>query len=752
MNRFFFSSLGANGVINLYSSDGTAGGTTPIYLPGFEGFDQPPDAGPSFTIFDNSLFFLANGIDSRSSATTRIYSTDGSETGGAGTQITGSGGIALPDGLWTVGNALLTSGPSEDGPAGIWALASGTGFNEIEIGVGTNNLVVSHGIGFFNANVNTSNTTGLWRTDGTAAGTYSITPAAVTLNPINFASVGNDDTVFQDNTSTGADLWVTNGTAAGTHQITARGLGAGGADSAIASTGNRAIFTETDSAGNFGAWSTDGTASGTVELLAIGANYQMTTPPQGYASFGSKVAFVTGESLYATDGTKAGTVSISSTNVFSFAVAGTKLFFVKAVSPGDEGLFVSDGTVAGTNQVPIAGLDGNGIASVLTSLGDGVVFQGEDLTGQTGTFFSDGTTGGTAEEALPTDATNFAALPSSTTSSGVVTLPGGAQSYNAPAGTTVQAGSGSDTITATAGQVTVNGSSGRLVFFGGTGASSVNGAGGSTTIFGGSGGGDYTAGMAGRSILISQGASGANTTLTGAGYGDRIFGAAAGTDTLSLGSGKGTIVGGGGPTSITGGASASVIFGGAGSTSITGGAAGGDTIVGTSGFLGVTAQGGDAVFGGSASIGVTGSLRGADSVIGGTGALNVFGQGGNMLVVGSTTSSNIFTGDGASLIFIGAGSTSVTGGSGGMQVVLGSGGGTLLEGSGPALYDAINGSAGGTDVISGFKVNADAIDLYGYGTTGYTLATSGGSTTINVSDGTKIELLGVANPGHSIVG
>ena len=753
MNRFLYSVANANGSSDLYSSDGTADGTTPLYFPGLEGFNQPPDAGPSFTVFDNSLFFLADGVDSRSSDTTRIYSTDGSEDGAPGTQIMGTGGIGLPQGLWTVGGTLLTSGPTENGPPGIWALSAGGGFSEIKVGVGTDNLTVSHGVGYFAAGVDTTDTNGLWRTDGTAAGTFSITPANVTFDPINFASVGNGQTVFQNDTGSGADLWVTDGTTAGTHQINARGLGAGGSVTDIASTGTRAIFTETDTAGNFGAWSTDGTATGTVELLAIGADYHMTTPPQGYAAFGSKVAFVTGESLYATDGTSASTVNISSTNVFSFAVAGSKLFFVKAISAGDEGLFVSDGTVAGTSEVAVADLGGNGVQTGLTPLGDGVIFQGDDTSGQLQTFFSDGTAAGTTEEAIPTDAANFAVLPESSNPSGVVTLPGGAQSYNAPAGTTVQAGSGSDTITATAGQVTVDGSSGRLVFFGGTGVSSVDGAAGSATIFGGTGGGSFTAGTAGRSILVSQDAIGSNTTLTGAGYGDQVFGSASGTDTLSLGSGNGTIVGGGGPTSIMGGTSGSVIFGGAGSTSLTGGSAGGDTIVGTSGSLSVTAMRGDAVFGGSATTAVTGSLQGADSVIGGSGALDVSGRGGNMLVVGSATSSNIFTGDGASLIFAGAGSTSVTGGSGGMQVVLDSGGGTFLEGAGPAFYDVINGtSAGGTDVISGFKVNTDTIALYGYSGAGYTLATSGGSTTIDVADGTKIELLGVTNVGHSIVG
>ena len=77
----------------------------------------------------------------------------------------------------------------------------------------------------------------------------------------------------------------------------------------------------------------------------------------------------------------------------------------------------------------------------------------------------------------------------------------------------------------------------------------------------------------------------------------------------------------------------------------------------------------------------------------------------------------------------------------------------FLEGSRLASYDVIKGAAGGNDVISGFKVNTDTIDLFNHGTTGgHTLATSGGSTTINVSDGIKIELLGMTNVGHSIAG
>ena len=343
--------------------------------------------------------------------------------------------------------------------------------------------------------------------------------------------------------------------------------------------------------------------------------------------------------------------------------------------------------------------------------------------------------------------------PGGTSGSSAITLGDGPQAYAAVAGTMVQAGSGNDTITATAGQVTVTGSSGGLTFLGGSGANQVTGGTGSATIVGGTGGGSYSGGTAGSNVLVSQGASGSNTTLTGGGSGDALFGSASGNDVLVAAHGRESILGGGGNTTVVGGATAaSVIFTGSGTTAVFGGIAGGDIVVGGSGSLSVTAQKGDAIFGSAGALTVSGSTSGADSIIGGAGPLTVNGRGGNMLVVAGTTNSEIRIGDGASLVFGGSGNTALTGGAGSMEVILGTGNLVIQEGSGPSTFDAVKGSAGGSAVLYGFRPGTDKIDLYGYQKSDAQVVKGSGFTLLSLSDGTKIQIVGVGDLGNSVVG
>ncbi len=333
-----------------------------------------------------------------------------------------------------------------------------------------------------------------------------------------------------------------------------------------------------------------------------------------------------------------------------------------------------------------------------------------------------------------------------------LTIPAGTQNFAASAGMLVQAGSGDDTVSAVSGQVTVTGSDGNLMFFGGSAASVVNGAYGSLTVFGGAGGGNYTGGAAGHNVLISEGASGANTTLKGGAAGDQLFGSASGNDLLVAAAGRESILGGGGTDTVIGGGTASsVIFTGSGYSLVYGGDAGGDTIVGGSGTMNVIAQKGDAIFGNTGQLDVSTSTSGADSIIGGSGALTVAGRGGNMLVVAGSSTSAIQVGTGASLIFTGTGNTTVGGGPGGMELVLGSGNATVYEGGGPTTYEVVKGAAGGTDILNNFNPNADKIDLYGYQPSDIHSITSGHMTTLSLSDGTRIELPGISNLGNSVV-
>ena len=724
MSRFLFSAQTSAGT-DLFSSDGTAAGTTDLGLSRFD-FSTVP-SGFGFTEFNGETFFLGDYGNAGGNGTSflEVFKTDGTTDGTTASLVSGLGGAAYPTGLWVLGNTLLTSGPTAQRPPGIWASTDGSSFTQIESGVGTSNLVISHGIGYFQAYDSSQANAGLWRTDGTAAGTYSITPSGVSLNPADISAVANGRTVFIDQTNADGSgpLWVTDGTEAGTHALVDPALGSdvrfGGA-----TTNGHAIFTATDAANNISVWSTDGTTAGTVEILVNGPANAPIRVPGGYLAANGKVFFDSGYGLFATDGTKAGTVALTNDGqgTGGAVASGDKVFFLKPQpsvgSTNPEALFVTDGTVKGTMELTVAGLQV--LQGGVTAVDGGIVFEGTDTAGKQALFTSDGTSAGSHELVLPAgipiDASTFiGAEPAATVTGGIVSLGGGAQFYQAAAGTTVSAGGGADTILASAGQVTVDGSSGSLLFIGGTGASSVSGGSGSATIFGGSGGGSFGGGSAGHNIFVSQSAASANTTLTGGGADDEMFIAA-------------------GPTTVNGGSG------------------GGDSIVGGSGAMVVNAQKGDAVFGGTGALTIAGSSSGADSIVGGTGTLTVTGKGGNMLVVASTGSSNIQTGNGASLIFATSGTTIVTGGTGSLQALLGSGATSVTEGSGPSVYDVIKGSSGGTDVLNGFKPSTDRIDLFGYAASDVHITTGGGSTLLSLADGTRITLVGVTDPGGSIIG
>ena len=722
MSRFLFSATTAAGT-DLFSSDGSAAGTADLGLSRFA--FAPDPGGYDFTEFDGETLFL--GYDQTQQAVgedyLEVYRTDGTAAGTTDSLVHGLGGPAAPSGLWVLGDKLLTSGNTEEQPPGIWASTDGSTFTEIESRVGASSIVTSNGIGYFQAYDSKQANAGLWRTDGTVAGTYSITPAGVSLNPADISPVAGGRTVFinQSNADGSGPLWVTDGTRAGTHALVDAALGSdvrfGGA-----TTNGKAIFTVTDAANNISVWSTDGTSAGTTEILVNGPANAPIRVPGGYLSANGKVFFDSGYGLFATDGTKAGTVSLSSNGegTEGAVASGNKVFFLEPQptvgNTYPEALFVTDGTVKGTVELSVAGL--GVLQGGLTAFDGGIVFEATDSAGKQALFTSDGTSAGSHELVLPAGIPISASTiigAEATTIPGIVTLGGGAQFYQAAAGVTVQAGGGADTILASAGQVTVTGSSGTLLFVGGAGASSVTGGSGSATVFGGSGGGSFAGGGAGHNIFILQSAASANTTLTGGGAGDEMFTAA-------------------GPTTVNGGSG------------------GGDIVVGGSGALTVNAQHGDAVFGGSGALAVAGSASGADSIVGGSGALTVTGRGGNMLVVAGTGGSSIATGNGASLIFTGAGRTAVTGGTGSLQAMLGSGTASITEGSGASVYDVVKGAAGGNDVLTGFRPSIDRIDLFGYAAGDVHVTTKGGSTVISMVDGTRITLVGVTDPGGGIVG
>lgn len=236
----------------------------------------------------------------------------------------------------------------------------------------------------------------LWTSDGTVAGTRMVEdlfPDELGSKPRNltqfqgklyFTANGPDDSV--------GELWRSDGTEAGT--VPVKGLGGSSLHLGLPTVhaGRLWFFAEDDEHGSE-LWSSDGTEAGTgmaVELYP------------GFRSFGASlmasigtVLIVSGSSdergIWATDGTPEGTRKISSKQAGRGTVFQGRLFLGVDLFPDyGSALWVSDGTEAGT--VPFHDRDGQPIPSpgVFATLGDRLLFVAEGSLYQ-----SDGTEAGT---------------------------------------------------------------------------------------------------------------------------------------------------------------------------------------------------------------------------------------------------------------------------------------------------------------------------------------------------------------------
>ena len=342
-------------------------------------------------------------------------------------------------------------------------------------------------------------------------------------------------------------------------------------------------------------------------------------------------------------------------------------------------------------------------------------------------------------------------------------------------------------------QVTLNSQGTDATLYGTGSGGGITGSSSGESLVGQKAGAVVTAASVGGDTLIA-GPSGETLDGSGASSGDVFFGAASGGTVFKGGLGHDTMVGGGGSNTVTSGTGGSVIFLGSGQNLVQ--SQGADTIVGSSGNDTIQA-GGAAVtlFAGSGTTSFTGGSA-ASTVIGGSGGLTVSGgagggaffgsaSGNNLLQSGSGTAFLAGAGSGDQLIATGnasdilvaasgnetldaagsAGNNILYGGSGADVVRLGSGANTFLAGSGSAAITAGSGSAmfdfmagiGGSVTIAGFDANRDQLGLFGYGNGEAASAlanasVAGGNTTLSLSDGTQITLLGVTglNP-HAVV-
>nr|BDT36062.1 lipoprotein [Myxococcus sp. MH1] len=206
--------------------------------------------------------------------------------------------------------------------------------------------------------------TGLWRSDGTEAGTVQVRsfPAGVFAEGTP-AAVGNTLFFQLADSATGmVHLWTSDGTSAGTRFIKAFTPDVNGpALRAVTALHGRLVFFHLGASGGPALWSSDGTSAGTVLLAnlpgVLGLYFDQTLRVGDALLFFRSQGGAT--TLWRTDGTQAGTMSLKQLDAGTVSIqqvgrAGDQGLFVLRDGPNDE-VWKTNGTAAGTLRLDTFG-------------------------------------------------------------------------------------------------------------------------------------------------------------------------------------------------------------------------------------------------------------------------------------------------------------------------------------------------------------------------------------------------------------
>lgn len=258
--------LGTGEVVQqLWASDGTTAGTVNVAT----GLREGP------TRIGDATYFSASNDD----AGAELWTTDGSIAGTHRLLDLNPGpGDSGPRALAPLGGGALFH--ADDGQHGraLWFFdpASGQARLVKDIRATNNGSIASANQaefarvgGFVYFNSDRANQPGLWRTDGTAAGTTLV--YATTHRLTGLTALG-DRLLFASDETSGNELWISDGTSAGTHLLDDIQPGSSGSSptEGIVLQGQMYFFANDGKAGTE-LWTSDGTAEGThlaVDLVA----------------------------------------------------------------------------------------------------------------------------------------------------------------------------------------------------------------------------------------------------------------------------------------------------------------------------------------------------------------------------------------------------------------------------------------------------------------------------------------------------
>ncbi len=225
--------------------------------------------------------------------------------------------------------------------------------------------------------------------------------------PTNFLNF-NGRIYFTANDSSGHKIYATDGTAAGTQFIGPMGMN--GIVYSLVVYNNKLFFTYNDQVNGLELWSCDGTTAGTALFKDIFPGTNGTSPysalPTYFTVLNGLLLFqasspTRASGLWVSDGTVAGTQMLGS-NLYAtpafgsshFNVFNNKIYFEGNIGAG-YGLWSSDGTNAGTQLVKTGSFNVGGGTNGLAILNGKMYFAGADNVNGTELWVSDGTGAGT---------------------------------------------------------------------------------------------------------------------------------------------------------------------------------------------------------------------------------------------------------------------------------------------------------------------------------------------------------------------
>jgi ELWxxDGT repeat protein len=271
-------------------------------------------------------------------------------------------------------------------------------------------LLDVNGTLFFVINIPEFNYSGLWRSDGTPAGTTLVTDV-VGIDSLSGVGdmlyfIGNDD-------SHGYELWKSDGTPAGTSLV--KDILPGPISSAIhsiSSTNGQLFFFASDGVHGWEPWRSDGTAAGTSMVMDINPGGTSHFNTAAINNLNGTVFFIAddgihGPELWRSDGTAAGTSMVENirpgaddSEIEHLTSVDGKLFFFANDGVHGAEPWISDGTPSATRM--IKDIDPSPLGSVPTgspfniaSLNGMLLFSADDGMHGDEPWISDGTAAGT---------------------------------------------------------------------------------------------------------------------------------------------------------------------------------------------------------------------------------------------------------------------------------------------------------------------------------------------------------------------